>query len=132
MSNVYYIVDLDRRSFIQFMDAEVKTHCDTFLDNLSASFEKAPTFEDSEKLQGWIQNSIKAYIQKVAGGSCFPSILSETLAIGTMTPHQFFWRRDNGFQSPEDVRAYLDGHPSCQIYDQYEVPVSWEEFQALM
>lgn len=132
MSNVYYIVDLDRKKFIQFMDAEVKAHCATFLQDLSQSFEKAPSFEQAAKLQTYIQAEVEAYIKKVESGACFPSIFSENLAIGTATPHQFFWRRDNGFQKPEDVKAYLDEHPNCRIFDQYEVELTWEDFEALM
>ena len=129
MSNVYYVVDLNRKKFIEYLDVEIKKNCSAFVQQMNESFEKSPICDP--ELKDFLQKTIESHIDKLADGGCLPSVLMESLAIGTSTMGQFFWRRDNGFQSVESVETYLKEHPSCTIYDQFEKDIGWEEFKKL-
>ena len=132
MNTVYYIVDLDRKAYIEYMDTEIKSNCRQFLELMDSSFNKAPTGEQNVELRKFLQSTIQAYIDKLAYGSCLPGVLSESMALGTSTPTQFYWRRDTGFHSLEDVETYLSAHPSCHIFDHDQNQITLEAFRQIL
>ena len=54
------------------------------------------------------------------------------IVIGTASAARFNWRRENGFYDLHTVECWMKQHPEYSIYDEYGVPVCWEEFQAIV